>query len=182
MARLPYLNADDLAPPDRDLLNPPINLARILAYSPSGTRAFRQLGAWIRFKARFDPRLREMAILRVGVVTRTDYEYSHHIQLDRHFGLSDDDIRAVVVGPDAEALTALERLVLTATDEATTGPGISAETFDALRPHLDEELLVELTIIVAFYSGVVRVLNTLDIDVEPDYEHYLEDFPLPEVG
>ena len=159
MARLPYLNANDLAPPDRDLLDPPINLARILAYSPSGTRAFRGLGAWIRLKAHFDPRLREMAILRVGVVTRTDYEYSHHIQLGR--------------------LTGLERLVLTATDEATTGPGISAETFDALRRHLDEELLVELTIIVAFYNGVVRVLNTLDIDVEPDYEHYLEEFPLP---
>ena len=69
--------------------------------------------------------------------------------------------------------------MLTATDEATTGLGISAETFDALRRHLDEELLVELTIIVAFYRGVVRVLNTLDIDVEPDYEDYLEDFPLP---
>ena len=87
MARLPYLNGDDLAPGDRELLDPPINLARILAHSPSGTRAFRRLGGWIRFKARFDLRLREMAILRVGVVTRTDYEYSHHIELGRHFGL-----------------------------------------------------------------------------------------------
>ena len=180
MARLPYLNGDDLAPGDRELLDPPINLARILAHSPSGTRAFRRLGGWIRFKARFDPRLREMAILRVGAVTRADYEYSHHIELGRHFGLSDDDIRAVIAGPDAESLTELERLVLTATDEATTGLGISAETFDPLRRHLDEELLVELTIIVAFYNAVVRVLNSLEIDVEPDYLHYLEEFPLPE--
>ena len=120
-----------------------------------------------------------MAILRVGVVTRTDYEYSHHIELGRQFGLSDDDIRAVIAGPGAESLGEVERLVLSAADEATEGLSISTETFDALRSHLSAELLVELTIIVAYYNAVVRVLNTLDIDVEPDYEHYLEDFPLP---
>ena len=179
MARLPYLDVDDLAPEDRELLDRPINLARMLAHSPSGTRSFRGTGAWIRWKSRFDPRLREMAILRIGVITRTDYEYTHHIELGRQFGLSDDDIRAVIAGPDAGSLPELERLVLTAADEATEGLEISAETFDALRRHLDEELLVELTIIIAFYNAVVRVLRSLEIDVEPGYERYLEEFPLP---
>ena len=179
MARLPYLDADDLAPEDRELVARPINLARMLAHSPSGTRAFRRTGGWIRFKAGFDPRLREMAILRIGVVTRTDYEYSHHIELGRQFGLSDDDIRAVIAGTGAESLTELERLILTAADEATEGLSISTETFDALRSHLSDELLVELTIIVAYYNAVVRVLNTLEIDVEPGYVRYLEEFPLP---
>ena len=179
MARLPYLDADDLAPEDRKLVARPINLARMLAHSPSGTRAFRRTGGWIRFKAGFDPRLREMAILRIGVVTRTDYEYSHHIELGRQFGLSDDDIRAVIAGTGAESLTELERLILTAADEATEGLSISTETFDALRSHLSDELLVELTIIVAYYNAVVRVLNTLEIDVEPGYVRYLEEFPLP---
>jgi hypothetical protein len=32
---------------------------------------------------------------------------------------------------------------------------------------------------VAFYNGVVRLLNTLQIDVEPEYQQYLEQHPLP---
>ena len=180
MARLPCLDVDDLAPEDRELLDRPINLARMLAHSPSGTRAFRRTGGWIRFKSRFDSRLREMAILRIGVTTRTDYEYSHHIELGRQFGLSDDDIPGRHRGPAAGSLTELEQLVLRAADEATEALAISAETFDALRRHLDEELLVELTIIVAYYNAVVRLLNTLEIDVEPDYLRYLEEFPLPD--
>ena len=31
---------------------------------------------------------------------------------------------------------------------------------------------------LSYYNGVVRILNSLDIDVEPDYERYLEEFPL----
>ncbi len=151
----------------------------MLAHSPAGTRAFRHTGGWIRFKSRFDSRLREMAILRIGVITRTDYEYSHHIEFGRQFGMSDDDIRAVIAGPEAAELPELERLVLTAADEVTEDLSISTETFDALRRHLDAELLVELTIIVSYYNAVVRLLRSLEIDVEPGYDRYLEEFPLP---
>ena len=179
MARLPYLDVDDLAPEDRRLLDPPLNLFRVLSYCPSGARLFGRMGIWIRFKTRLDARLRQMAILRVGAITRTEYEYSHHIEFGRQFGLSDDDIRAVVAGADAGSLTEVERLVLTATDEATTGLGIGAETFEALRGHLDEGMLVELTMTISYYNGVVRMLNSLEIDVEPDYERYLKEFPLP---
>ena len=179
MARLPYLDVDDLAPEDRRLLDPPMNLFRVLAYCPPGARAFGRQGIWIRFKTRLDPRLRQMAILRVGAVTRTEYEYSHHIELSREFGLSDDDIRAVVAGPEAKSLTEVERLVLTAADEMTNGVGIGAETFKALQGHLDEGMMVELTMALSYYNGVVRMLNSFEIDVEPDYQRYLEEFPLP---
>ena len=137
------------------------------------------MGIWIRFKTKLDPRLRQMAILRIGAITRTEYEYSHHIELGRQFGLSDDDIRAVIAGPDAGSFAEVERLVLTATDEATTGVGIGAETFEALQGHLDEGMLVELTMTISYYNGVVRMLNSLAIDVEPEYERYLDEFPLP---
>ena len=33
---------------------------------------------------------------------------------------------------------------------------------------------------IAFYNAVVRVLATLQIDVEPGYEKFLEEFPLPQ--
>ena len=32
---------------------------------------------------------------------------------------------------------------------------------------------------IAFYNAVVRLLGTLQIDVEPEYQKYLEQHPLP---
>ena len=178
MARVPYLDPDDLDPDDRDVLSRPINLARALAHSPAGARAFSRLGGWIRFGSKLDPRLREMAILRVGVLARSDYEYSHHVKIGREFGLTDADIRAVIEGAGSPILGELERLVLTATDEATREGAIAQPTFESLGVHLDDELLVELTLVIAFYNAVVRFLASLAIDVEPEYLKYLDEFPL----
>jgi hypothetical protein len=33
--------------------------------------------------------------------------------------------------------------------------------------------------VIAFYNAVVRVLATLQIDVEPEYQRYLVEHPLP---
>ena len=49
-----------------------------------------------------------------------------------------------------------------------------------LGEHLDDTERMELTMAAAFYSMVVRVLHTLQIDVEPEYQPYLDRHPLPE--
>ena len=48
-----------------------------------------------------------------------------------------------------------------------------------LQKALGNEQVVDLTITIAFYNAVVRVLATLQIDVEDDYMPYLRQFPLP---
>ncbi|MBW8270114.1 carboxymuconolactone decarboxylase family protein [Caldovatus aquaticus] len=182
MARLPYLDKADLAPSDQDLLERNINLFRCLVHSPGGARAHHALGHYIRHRSRLDPRLREMAILQVGWLARSPYEWSHHVKIGYDFGVTDADIRAIM-DETAGRPTTLEpaaKLVLRAAREIAAGPGASAETFDALRAHLDDERLVDLVITVSFYCAVVRLLATLEIDVEPDYMPYLEKYPLPQ--
>jgi hypothetical protein len=39
--------------------------------------------------------------------------------------------------------------------------------------------VVDLTLTIGFYNAVVRVLATLQIDVEEEYAPYLQQFPLP---
>ena len=95
MARLPYLDRADVKPEHQDLLARNINLYRALVHSPNGARAFSVLGHFIRHTSHLDPRLREMAILQVGYLVRSPYEYSHHVEIGRDFGVSDDDIRAI---------------------------------------------------------------------------------------
>ena len=181
MARVPYLAKADLQPEDQDLLAREINLNRALVNSPNAARAFSRLGGFIRSKSRLDPRLREMAILQVGYLTRSKYEYSHHVKIGRDFGVSDDDIRAIAdesAGRES-GLEPLARAVLRAAREMTTGRSVSDATFGALQEGLDNECLTDLVMTISFYNGVVRLLGTLQIDVEDEYLRYLDEFPLP---
>src|SRR5205085_8261618 len=127
MARVPYLDKSDLAPEDQRLLERNITLHRALANSPNGMRAFGALGQFIRHKSRLDPRLRELAILQVGYLARSPYEYSHHIKIGRDFGVSDDDIRAMIAETDGRtsALEPLARSVLRAAREMTNDMAVS---------------------------------------------------------
>ena len=181
MARVPYLAKSDLKPEDQDLLAREINLNKALVNSPNAARAFSRLGGFIRSKSRLDPRLREMAILQVGYLAKSPYEYSHHIKIGREFGVSDDDIRAITAETSGAStgLDALTKAVLSAAREMTTSLKVSDATFATLQQGLDNESLLDLVMTISFYNGVVRLLATMQIDVEDDYLHYLDEFPLP---
>jgi len=184
MARVPYLDKSDLAPEDQKLLERNITLHRALANSPNGLRAFGALGQFIRHKSRLDPRLRELAILQVGYLARAPYEWSHHVKIGRDFGVTDEDIHALIAETEGRAskLEPLPKLVLKAAREMTNDLAISEATFAALRKDLDNERIVDLVITISFYNAVVRLLGSLAIDVEPEYQPYLDEFPLPAAG
>ena len=181
MARVPYLSKSDLAEADQDLLNRPISLHKALVNSPNAARAFSGLGQFIRFGSKLDPRLRELAILQVGWLARSSYEWSHHVKLGHDFGVSDEDIRALIddTAGKPTQLDDMAKLVLRAAREMTQEGAMSDATFAALQQPLGNEQIVDLTITIAFYNAVVRVLATLRIDVEDDYMPYLRQFPLP---
>ena len=181
MARVPYLEKSDLAEADQDLLNRPIALFKALVNSPKAARAFSGLGGYIRYGSKLDPRLRELAILQVGWLARSPYEWSHHVKIGHDFGVSDADIQALIDDTAGRPvmLGALSLLVLKAAREITNGGGMTDATFASLQTSLGNEQVVDLTLTISFYCAVVRVLATLGIDVEPDYMPYLERWPLP---
>ena len=131
MARLPYLDKDDLTDEDKEIVKRPINLNRVIAHSPEAARKFSGIGNYIRFGSSLDPRLREMAILQVGYLTKNAYEYSHHLKIGRDFGVADDDVVAIeteTAGGDS-GLPALDRAVLRGTREMTKQTKVSNDTY-----------------------------------------------------
>ena len=163
------------------MLNRPINLFRALVNSPGAARGWSGIGHYIRHGSKLDPRLRELAILQVGYLARSPYEYSHHVKIGREFGVTDDDIRAIAAETQGRTtdLEPLAKTVLKAAREMSTELAISDATFAHLREKLDTERLTDLVLTIAFYNAVVRVLATLQIDVEEEYLPYLKQFPLP---
>jgi len=181
MARLPYLDKSDLLPEHQDLLARNLNLYRVLAHSPRAARSLNTLARFIRDGSRLDPRLRELAILQVSYLARSAWGYSHHVRIGRELGLSNDEIRAVAEETQGRptSLDPLAKAVLRAAREMTVDLAVSDETFAALRQGLDTERLTDLVVTISFYNGLVRLLETMRVDVEEDYLPYLEEFPLP---
>jgi AhpD family alkylhydroperoxidase len=181
MARLPYLDKSDLLPEHQDLLARNLNLYRVLAHSPRAARSLNTLARFIRDGSRLDPRLRELAILQVSYLTRSAWGFSHHVRIGREVGVSAEEIRAVADETDGRptALDPLAKAVLRAAREITLELTVSNETFAALRQGLDTERLTDLVVTIAFYNCLVRLLETMRVDVEEDYLPYLDEFPLP---
>lgn len=181
MARLPYLQRGDLPPEHQDLLTRNIAINQVLANSPGAARVFSDLGMYIRHHSKLDARLRQLAIMQVGWSARSPYEWSHHVQIGREFGVSDGDIADLGIEADGgrSGIDPLARLVLCAAREMWEGPGMSADTFEALRGRLDAESLTDLVVTIAYYCGVVRILATLEVEVEPEWQPFLERYPLP---
>ena len=181
MARVPYLEKSDLPPEHQDILARPIALNRAMANSPNAAKAMTGLAMYIRHGSKLDPRLRELAILQVGYLARSPYEYSHHVKLGREAGVTDADIRAIgdeTAGRPSK-LDALSKAVLRAAREMTDGLAMSDASLAALEKALGREHVIDLTLAIAFYNAVVRLLGTLQIDVEPEYQRYLEEHLLP---
>jgi alkylhydroperoxidase family enzyme len=180
MARLPYLDREDLPEEHRSLLDRPANLFRVLVHSPEAFRNFSRLGGWIRNTSTLDGRLREMAILQVGYLAGSEYDYTHHIEIGRRFGVSDDDVRAIAreTAGETTPLSALDRAVLRLAREMTVEIEGSEEAFEEIRSHLSPEHLIDLLMTIAFYNLVVRLLATLEVDLEDDYRHLLDEFPM----
>jgi alkylhydroperoxidase family enzyme len=181
MARLPYLDKSDLIAEHQDLLARNLNLYRVLAHSPRAARSLNTLARFIRDGSRLNPRLRELAILQIGYMTRSAWEFSHHVRIGREVGVTDDEIRAIAdeTAGRPTVLDPLAKTVLRAAREMTAGLVISDETFAELRRELDNERLTDLVVTISFYNGLVRLLETMQVDVEEDYLVYLDEFPLP---
>jgi alkylhydroperoxidase family enzyme len=145
---------------------PPLNIFRMLGHSGELVDGFTKLGTQILNFTSLDPILREIAIIRVGVLSKARYEVFQHERIARRLGMSDALIGAIKEGPQAEALTPAEREVMAYTDDLVKNVRAGDATFEPLKERLGYKALQELTITVGYYMLVSRFLETFDVDIE----------------
>lgn len=122
----------------------------------------------VLFKSTLSPREREMAILRVGWLCRSGYEFHQHTRIGKAAGLSDAEIERLKSAPDAAGWSEAESALLQAVDELHTDQHIGDETWQRLGKHYDSQQLIDLVFAVGQYTMVSMALNSLGVQIESE--------------
>jgi alkylhydroperoxidase family enzyme len=118
-------------------------------------------------KNTFNTRLRELAIMRIGWVTGSEYEWTQHWRVATTAGVPPEDILAVRDWKNASRLTAADRAVLTATDEMLAHGKITDATWAACKKHVPTAAeQVEMVVCIANWTMFSMLLRTLEIPIE----------------
>jgi 4-carboxymuconolactone decarboxylase len=143
-----------------------INLFKVLGHSPYIGLNWHRLGNSILTGEELPPRLRETAILRVGSLTKSEYEFTQHTSWGISAGLTQEQIKAIHDWSSSPLFDEQERAVLAYVDEVERNIKVGDDTFNALKGFLSEHAIVELTIVIGYYGMVCRFLVALDIELE----------------
>lgn len=169
MAKIPYFDLDLAPQAYRDLLagRPPLNLYRMLPHATTIAPGFLAMGRGILRESALNPQIREIAILRVGMLSGASYEVHQHKRVARSVGLSEEKIAALAVGAASPVFSDVERRVLRFTEEVLRNVKASEEAFEQLQAHFSHREIAELVLTIGFYMMVSRFLENFEVDIEP---------------
>ncbi|MCB1272445.1 MAG: carboxymuconolactone decarboxylase family protein [Microthrixaceae bacterium] len=121
-------------------------------------------------KRKLDPKLRELGQARAGWARGSTFVFSQHSKACRDVGLGDEQVAALPHWQVADCYDEAQRAVLAYTDALVVMGGRVADgIFEALRTHLDDEEILELTYIVMTYemhATMSKALRTEYDDVD----------------
>ena len=160
--RIPY-PADAAAPDGR------LNIERLFGHFPPDLRdAFGRFAGAVMTSPALDPLLRELAILRVGHLSRAAYEIQQHTTYARHLGLSEAVLAGLAEGPDAPVFTDAQRATLRFVDDLVLNVRPGDAHLEAVRALLPTDALFALVLTIGQYMLVCRILETAGIPLEED--------------
>src|SRR5687768_16154842 len=95
------------------------NLDGLLLYSDPIARGWNTMFGAIRSETALEPRIREIAILRVGVLTRAVYEHFQHSKVALAAGMTQNEVDEIAAWHRSDCFDEPERAVLAYTDAMT---------------------------------------------------------------
>ena len=142
---------------------------RVVANNPGVARAaFGQLMQLLE-NNKFDLRLREMMIMRIGWVTGSAYEWTQHWRIAIAAGIPPEDVLAVRDWRNSDRLTPADRAILAATDECLEGRTMSDAIWAEVAKHVpDPGQQVEFIVAMGNWMSFSLLFRNLRIPLTPD--------------
>ncbi|MEE4207392.1 MAG: carboxymuconolactone decarboxylase family protein [Erythrobacter sp.] len=159
----------------------PGNWWTVFAQVPDAFRHTTEGFAFYRSPRRvLSDQLRELGQTRAGYVVGSQFVYSQHMKAARFSGLSEEQVQAIAHWGVADCFDAKERAVLAYTDALVLQHGrVPDALFAALKEHLSETEIIELTYITCTYMMHAVMSRALRLEYD-DVEERVVEIPAPE--
>ena len=151
-----------------------INLDKALLWSEPLARGWNVYLKAVRTELPTSPKLRELGICTVAILTGALYEYKHHAPDFLAAGGTQAELDALQLickanprlAQSNRSLGAIESIVVQYAAQMTLDVKVSDEVFAELKTHFDTTQIVELTSAIATYNMVARFLVALGVTPE----------------
>jgi alkylhydroperoxidase family enzyme len=147
------------------------NAMGTFANHPALAHAYFTFNGHILYTSSIEARHREMVILRVAALRRSEYEWAQHVHLGRQAGLDDSEIERVIEGPGAADWSPFESALLAAADQLIADARIDDDTWSALAQVYDERQLMDLVFTVGAYETLAMAFCSFGVQMDADLEH-----------
>lgn len=144
------------------------NTQMVFANHPQLAMAFNTFGKHLLIESTLPVRPRELIVLRVAYLLKSEYEWHYHVGYGLAAGLTLAEISAVREGPGAPEWTARDddRAVLAAVDELWTKSKISDGTWAQLDRIFDRHQLMDLVFTIGQYVMLSWAISSFGIQLE----------------
>ena len=131
---------------------------------------------------KLDARLRELGQARAGFARGSQFVFSQHCKACRAVGIKDEQVTAIPHWQVATCFSPVERAVLAYTDcLVLEGGRVPDGVFAALKAHLSDEEILELTYVTCLYELHATMSRALRLEYD-DVDERITEVPAPEVG
>jgi 4-carboxymuconolactone decarboxylase len=144
----------------------PSHVGLMVANAPASFTSWMDFAMSILFRSEFDPRKREIAVLRVAHVTRSLYEWTHHVTLAKAYGLTDDEIEKIRTAGPVSSLGEEGNLMCRAADEISTDVRLSDDALTQLLERYGRRGATELILCISYFNFLSRFLESTRVELE----------------
>jgi alkylhydroperoxidase family enzyme len=129
---------------------------------------------------KISPKLRELGQLRAGYARGSRFVFSQHCKAARAVGLTEEQIQAIKGWSVADCFSPVERAVLAYTDcLVLEGGRVPDDVFAALKAHLSDVEIIELTYITCTYDMHATMSRALRLEYD-DVDDPVQEVAAPE--
>lgn len=134
---------------------------QVLLHAPAQAEHIARLGHVVRFESGLDGADRELAILATGQSHGCRYVWDTHLDLARREGVGPEAI--AYLDGDGGDLAAREAAILDMVAELCGSSSLSASTFARVESELGAEAVVELSVLVGYYTLLGYAMAAFDV-------------------
>ncbi len=139
------------------------HLHRMLLHAPPIAQGWITMFDAVRWKSTLSGKIRELVICRIAAINGASYEWDAHAPIALKEGATQAQLDALPDWQASDAFDATERAALAYCDAMTQKVHVPDDVAGAVRDLLPPRQLVELTVTIAGYNCVSRVLEALEI-------------------